>query len=462
MRRALSGFRGWLFATIFIVVGVSISKTSAKPSPNTATTPARGWNSYDSFTWVVSEDEFKANVDAFAKLLTPFGYDTVVVDYYWYSSLAKHTYIDEYGRPQPDPTRWPSSADGSGFKKIADYVHSLGLKFGIHTMRGISGAAVNANSPVYNSSFAAEDVVLIADKCNWGMDFLSFYSLNMSHIDAQNFYDSLYQQYADWGVDFIKNDCVFGADFVPEQIIAVSKAIQKTKRNMIYSLSPGVESTVAMAQQINEYVNMYRVTGDDWDKWSDLQPHFDAADRMSSMIGAEGLNGLSFPDLDMLPFGWISNPNESGPPHRWSNLSYDEQKTQVTLWAIARSPFFYGGDLRNPDPRSIALVTNMEVLELQASSENNKAVQISGSKYHIVWRADSTIHDAVYVAVFNMLTHSGEFYVPLIDVVDEPNVTSCHVRDVWKNVNQGIVNTVISVDPLPSHGSVLYQLTNCF
>lgn len=70
-------------------------------------------------------------------------------------------FIDEWGRLQPDSTRWPSSVGGFGFSKVAEKVHSLGLKFGIHVMRGINLAAVNANTPILGTQVAAMFCFLI-------------------------------------------------------------------------------------------------------------------------------------------------------------------------------------------------------------------------------------------------------------------------------------------------------------
>lgn len=84
----------------------------------------------------------------------------VVVDYLWYRRKVPGAYtdslgydvIDEWGRVLPDPGRWPSSKGGKGFTEVANKVHSMGLKFGIHVMRGISTQAVNANTPILDTT----------------------------------------------------------------------------------------------------------------------------------------------------------------------------------------------------------------------------------------------------------------------------------------------------------------------
>ena len=149
------------------------------------------------------------------------------------------------------------------------------MKFGIHIMRGISTAAVEAASPILNGQGStAADIGVRGELCPWWKGVMA---VNLSHPGGQAYYDSIHQQYADWGVDFLKNDCIFGNQFMPDQIHAQARSIEKTKRTMVYSLSPGGGNTadnVARAQQISHDVNMYRVTGDDWDSWGAVDSHF--------------------------------------------------------------------------------------------------------------------------------------------------------------------------------------------
>ena len=151
----------------------------------------------------------------------------------------------------------------------------MGMKFGIHIMRGISTAAVEAASPILNGQGStADDIGVRGELCPWWKGVMA---VNLSHPGGQAYYDSIHQQYADWGVDFLKNDCIFGNQFMPDQIHAQARSIEKTKRTMVYSLSPGGGNTadnVARAQQISHDVNMYRVTGDDWDSWGAVDSHF--------------------------------------------------------------------------------------------------------------------------------------------------------------------------------------------
>eukprot|EP00249_Psilotum_nudum_P018944 c27030_g2_i1 orf=978-2936(+) len=354
-------------------------------SQGLASTPPRGWNSYDSFSWIISEGEFLANAALVAEQLLPYGYEYVVIDFLWYrqrlpgASVTSPGFdvLDEWGRPIPDPGRWPSSAGGNGFKLVSEQVHAMGLKFGIHVMRGISTEAVKKNLPILGApGWRAADIVLQNEACSWMP--ACFVSVNESTEGGRAFIQSLYDLYASWEVDFVKHDCVFGInDLSVHEIKATSQAIAATGRPMVYSISPGVLATPAMAKLISGFVNMFRITSDDWDSWNDVQLHFNVARDFAAagLIGGEGLNGYSWPDLDMLPLGYLTDPGVNEGPHRFCQLTPTEQRTQVTLWAMAKSPLIFGGDMLHLDQATLDLLTNPAVLNINANSYGNKEIQ---------------------------------------------------------------------------------------
>ncbi|KAL4364270.1 hypothetical protein GQ457_04G009720 [Hibiscus cannabinus] len=392
MKISVLGF--FCFSFFFFLFAPSLGRVPSEihlgTEPEHASTPPRGWNSYDSFCWTISEEEFLQNAEILSNRLKPHGYEYVVVDYLWYRSKVPGAYvdslgfdvIDEWGRPIPDPGRWPSSKDGKGFSEVAKKVHSMGLKFGIHVMRGISLQAFNANTPILDTvkgsayvesgrQWRAKDIGVKERACAWMSH--GFMSVNTKLEAGRAFLRSLYLQYAEWGVDFVKNDCVFGDDLDVDEITFVSEVLRNLDRPILYSLSPGTSVTPAMAKEVSGLVNMYRITGDDWDSWRDVLSHFDVTRDFANakMIGATGLLGRSWPDLDMLPLGWLTDPGSNEGPHRTSNLNLDEQRTQMTLWAMAKSPLMFGGDLRKLDETTYNLITNPTLLEINSFSLNN-------------------------------------------------------------------------------------------
>ncbi|KAF8390520.1 hypothetical protein HHK36_025047 [Tetracentron sinense] len=418
--------------------------------------PPRGWNSYDSFSWTISEEEFLQNVEIISKRLHGHGYKYVVVDYLWYRRKVEGAYtnslgfdvIDEWGRMIPDPDRWPSSRGGKGFTEIATKVHRMGLKFGIHVMRGISTQAVNANTPIldtikggtYEESgrlWQAQDIGLRERACAWMSQ--GFMSVDTKLGAGKAFLRSLYEQYAEWGVDFVKHDCIFGDDLDVDEISIVSEVLKNLDRPILYSLSPGTSATPTMAKDVNSLVNMYRITGDDWDSWGDVASHFNVSRDFATanMVGAEGLLGKSWPDLDMLPLGWLTDPGSNQGPHRTCNLKLDEQRTQMTLWSMARSPLMFGGDLRKLDKTTYNIITNPTLLEINAFSTNNMEFpyiigtkDLSSSNRVLPWRTrslkDVGTSDARVLGLISCRDHKTNGWV--IEAIDQDLERVC-----WKD-----------------------------
>ncbi|XP_075659143.1 alpha-galactosidase-like [Castanea sativa] len=378
-----------VFASLYFLF-ILLNTTRLYVEAQYASSPPRGWNSYDSFSWTISEKEFLDSAQFISDRLLSSGYEYVVVDYLWYRRKVEGAnkdssgfdVIDEWGRMVPDPDRWPSSRDGKGFTEVAKKVHDMGLKFGIHVRRGISTQAVNANTLILDTKtgeafgegrkkWTAQDIGIKERPCSWMPH--GFVSVNTTARAGAAFLRSLYTQYAEWGVDLVKHDCVFGADLDVGEISVVSEVLKQLDHPILYSLSPGTGATPAMAKDVSGLVNMYRITGDDWDSWENLASHFDVSRDFAAanMIGATGLKGKSWPDLDMLPLGWLTDPESNEGPHRTTNLTPDEQKSQVTLWSMAKSPLMFGGDVRSLDNATYDLITNEIVLEINSFSSNN-------------------------------------------------------------------------------------------
>ena len=154
-RRPLSRYCVAVLVLVTTLDGVA-RPPAAEPS-SLAITPPMGWNSWDGYGTTIQETDFKANADWFAKHLKPYGWQYVVVDMEWFvtnpvaegNSQTFQYSMDGYGRYTPPTTRFPSAAGGLGFKPLADYVHALGLKFGIHILRGIPKPVSYTHLDVY-------------------------------------------------------------------------------------------------------------------------------------------------------------------------------------------------------------------------------------------------------------------------------------------------------------------------
>jgi hypothetical protein len=362
-----------------------------------ASEPPMGWNSWDCYGPTVVEDEVKANADFMAKNLKKFGWEYVVVDIRWYVANDKaHGYneknaeyaIDEYGRFIPAENRFPSSTNGKGFKPLADYIHGKGLKFGIHIMRGIPKIAVEKALPVLGTKVTAKDIYNKNQLCTWLKDM---YTVDATKEGAQEYYNSLFQMYAAWGVDFIKIDDL-SRPYHKDEIEMIRKAIDLTGRKIVLSTSPG-ETPIVNAEHVSKNANMWRVIDDFWDSWPPLKEHFDIYRRWSPYI-QQG----AWPDGDMLPLGHLAIRAERG-NDRKSAFTTDEQTTLMTLWCIARSPLIFGGDLPSSDEATIKLITNKEVLAVNKSSINNH--ELFGQNEIYAWIADDPKTKDKFLAVFN-------------------------------------------------------------
>jgi alpha-galactosidase len=426
-----------------------------------AATPPMGWNSWDCFGPTVVEDEVKANADYMAKYLKPYGWQYIVVDIRWYVGNDKaHGYnekdpdyiIDEYGRFQPAVNRFPSATGGKGFKPLADYLHQKGLKFGIHIMRGIPVIAVNRNMPIKGTNVRAKDIYSDKNQCKWLKDM---YTVVPDAPGAQAYYNSLFELYASWGVDFVKVDDLSAPIYFDKEIEMIRKAIDRTGRKMLLSTSPG-ETPIAKAAHVQQFANMWRTVDDFWDNWKDLKAHFEVFNRWNPWraFGA-------YPDGDMLPLGKIGIRAERGNP-RMTKFTKDEQITLITLWSIFKSPLMFGGNLPDNDEFTLSLLTNKEVIKVLRNSTNNKPVFTTNEA--VAWVADDGKSGNKFLALFNLreLTSTTTGDSPLnnirMDFSTIGTATSWKITDLWSGKDLGIFKENFS--PLiAKHGAGLYRLT---
>lgn len=357
-----------------------------------AATPPMGWNSWDCFGTQITEEEAKAQAAYMSDKLKKHGWKYFVVDIQWYEQNSKgYGYakdavltMDGFSRLLPAPKKFPSAANGNGFKDLAAYVHARGLKFGIHMMRGIPRQAVRQNTPIKGTSARAADIADTNSKCGWNPDM---YGVDMNKPGSQEYYNSVIELVASWNVDFIKVDDLSRPYHQPE-IEAIRKAIEKTGRQIVFSTSPG-ETPLSAGPHVNQHANMWRISDDFWDNWHALLEQFKRLDDWTPyrITGA-------WPDADMLPLGTL----QLG---RQTRFTPDEQYTLMSLWSIARSPLIHGGDMTKTDSLTLALLTNDEVLAVNQRSTNNR--QLFRTKDGLIaWIADVPGSKDKYLALFNI------------------------------------------------------------
>jgi alpha-galactosidase len=365
-----------------VLLCVALAATAALAHAGTiAPTPPMGWNSWDAFGFTINEADFKANAAVLAKL-EPLGWNYAVIDEGWYmenpagTTLETRNYqLDGHGLLIPVASRFPSAAAGAGFKPLADWVHAQGLKFGIHIVRGIPKQAVRDNLAVGDSAFHAGDAADTRDTCPWDN---ANYGVR-DNAAGQAYYDSMLKLYAAWGLDFIKVDCIADHPYKGSEIRQIAAAIKKSGRPIVLSLSPG-PAQLSHAVEIARYAQMWRISNDVWDGWTFTHDHpdddfpkgvIDAFDNLARW--APYAKPGNWPDADMLPFGSLTPHPGWGEPRR-SRLTQDEERTQFTLWSIARSPLILGGDLTKLDDFTKSLITNKAILSLNQAGHGARPV----------------------------------------------------------------------------------------
>jgi hypothetical protein len=378
-----------------------------------APTPPMGWNSWDSFGFTIDETDFKANAAELAKLRA-YGWTYAVIDEGWYmgnpsgSKLQERQYLmDGHGLLIPAPGRFPSSADGQGFKPLADWVHARKLKFGLHIVRGIPRQAVDANLPIAGSPFRAADAADTADTCSWDD---GTYGIR-DNPAGQAYYDAMLALYARWGLDFLKVDCIADHPYEASEIRQIAAAIKKTGRPIVLSLSPG-PTQLSHAAEIRKYGQMWRISNDVWDGWTFTHEHpqddfpvgvRNIFDKLPPWVG-QARDGR-WPDADMLPIGMLA-PHPGLGEARKSRLTPNEQRTQLTLLAIARSPLILGANLTQLDDATRALISNREVLAVNQDGRDSHPVTAlpPGFEQVRVWVASGRQgkQRPRYLAVFNL------------------------------------------------------------
>ncbi len=410
-----------------------------------APVPPMGWNSYDYYNTMVNEAQVRANAEFMAKNLRKFGWEYVVIDIQWsdpdagsrnneniqYIPFSRFC-IDEFSRQIPAPNRFQSSAGGKGFGPLAEYIHSLGLKFGIHIMRGIPRFAAHDHLPIKTAGGSTVTADMIADPYSvsrWNPDM---YGVDFRKNGAQDYYDSVFELYAQWGVDFVKVDDICNTNMYPgnpysaeKEIEMIAHAIEKSGRPMVLSLSPG-PAVIEKAHHLEQYANMWRITDDFWDDWKLLKNMFERCEVWQKHTGAG-----NWPDCDMLPINVLGEGWGHGKWH--SKFTEDETRTMISLWCIFRSPLMIGTDLTQLDKTSLSMLTNDEILAMNRNPNRAYMISPSCGGNVIVWAAEAE-GGGIYYAYFNV---SEENQTVRMNAIPDSDSQKSDIRDLWEHTNLG-------------------------
>lgn len=434
-----------------------------------AETPPMGWNSFDAYDSRINEDEFRKTVEYMDTHLKSHGWEYAVIDYIWFhpepgnwdnpgkrfghpdikanadGKPLESLVMDEFGRLLPAQNRFPSVTDENGFKVLADYVHSKGMKFGIHIMRGIPREAYYKELPIKGTKYTAKDIGEPFDTCGWNNHM---YGIDASKPGAQEYYNSIFELYAKWGVDFVKADDTMFPPYHKDEIELISNAAKNCGRPIVLSLSCG-EAPVSQAAHVSKYANMWRISGDFWDNWESLEHNFDLLNAWSPFIGPG-----HWPDADMIPFGHISLNNRPHGPDRMSQFTVPEHYTLMTLWSIAKSPLMIGSDLLSTPQETIdTFFKNDDLIYVNQKSIDNR--QVIKSNDSVVWIATDPANGDRFVALFNLSDTKKEVSLVLENEGMRGKFKS---TELWSNEVQESVEKEILAD-VEAHGAKIYRLS---
>ena len=441
-----------------------------------APTPPMGWNSYDYYDTTVNEAQVKANADYMAAHLKEYGWEYIIVDIQWYAHGAgtkrsQYQYIpyseleiDSFSRLMPDPERFPSSVDGLGFRPLADYVHSLGLKFGIHIMRGIPRIAAQEHMPVMGTLESAADIADPSSICGWNPDMYGV----RNTPSGQAYYDSLIQLYASWGVDYIKCDDICNTNLYVQnfysgrhEIEMLHKAILKEGRPIVLSLSPG-PALIEKAWHYEKHANMWRITDDFWDRWDLLVNMFHRCELWQDHVSAG-----CYPDCDMLPLGMLGKGFGQERP---TNFTFDEQKTMMTLWCLFGSPLMLGAEMPLLDDTTLSLLTNRKVLAMLTPDCRPRQILLETEKEGqkaAIWCAYNEKTGTGYLAFFNLedaekpLAVSREELENALQSVGMKNDLPAQpqVSSLWDDTQLLQHPVALLVQSVPAHGCTAFHFS---
>ncbi|MBC7616666.1 MAG: glycoside hydrolase family 27 protein [Pedobacter sp.] len=434
-----------IIVTLYAITLTTRAQTSFK---SWAQTPPMGWNSWDCYGSTVTEAEVKANTDYMAANLRKEGWQYIVVDIRWfvendkaggYNQTDPRYVMDEYGRYLPYSGRFPS-----GFKALADYIHSKGLKFGIHIMRGIPVEAVKRKLPIKGTNGITADQIYTTDlQCKWLADN---YTILTDKPGAQEYYNSILELYASWGVDFIKVDDL-SRPYHKGEIDLLRRAIDRTGRPIVLSTSPG-ETPIKDAEHVKISANMWRMVDDVWDVWKDL---------VHLMNVAKGWYAYSapgtWPDCDMIPLGRIAIRGERG-KDRMTRLKKEEQISLMTFFTIFRSPLMFGGDMPSNDVFTLSLLKNKDILKMHREGTEVRQLFMENGKVAVTSRNSKT--GERYLALFNI----GDKEVATITVdLKEFGISSNYkVKELWTGENLKGSEAIFSKQIAP-HASKIFSIT---
>jgi alpha-galactosidase len=406
------------------------------------TAPLMGWSSWSFLRSGPTAAKIDAQADAMKSSgLSAHGFSYINLDDFWMACNSNGPEVDSNGRWIANPTTFPA-----GIAAVASHVHSDGLKFGLYVTPGIPENAVLANTPIAGTSDTADQIANTSvTEANYNCQHM--YGINYSAPGAQAYINSWADEFASWGVDYVKIDGV-GAGDIPD-VQAWSTALQQSGRPIALELSNGL--AIADATTWSSLANGWRTTGDiecygcesggssyPLTDWANVSSRFSAAASWQPYGGPGGWN-----DYDSIEIGNGAN----------DGLTVAQRQTQMSLWSLASAPLILGTDLTSLDATDLGMLENNRVIGVDQDGIPAGRVISSGNEQVFDKRQQNGTWD---IGVFNTdATASHTFSVPLAQLGLSG---SANVADLWTGSALGTVTGTYTAT-VPAGGVSLISAT---
>jgi hypothetical protein len=370
-----------------------------------------GWNSFDGFGVYLHEAAAWDCLRAMHQTLQPHGYHYFVVDGGWHGEIKRHPgtiypaerhastlNLDRFGLPEPSRSAFPR-----GLVPLINETHRLGMKFGLHLMRGIARQTLQQDYRSRRGEML-RDITLTERGCKWCPQNVG---VDVSKPAGRRFYRDLILKLADWGVDFVKFDDITA---FPDEIDAVMDAVESLAPHLVVSLSPGGDTDMTYAATYDR-ADLLRVTPDIWDDQKSIDRGFEI---MVRSLDAP-LHRCHI-DLDMIPFGKLmqmtpadaaANGQEStafagkGQARR-SQFTPAQARTFMFQRAVSGSPLIVGGDPSTYLRHEMDLLSDADVVACnQLGKRRQLNVIVDDADLMTVGVRASTSPGLRWMAVFN-------------------------------------------------------------
>jgi hypothetical protein len=449
IHRLLAAFTGSVLVAAGLAVAGSPVATAAPATPSGSTsidaTPALGWSSWS----FIRKHPTAQNIEAQAKAmkdsgLTKNGFLYANVDDFWYQCPGSQgPDVDQYGRWVTDPVAFPPKGTENGVQVVADYVHSLGLKFGLYVTPGISQQAVAQNTAIEGTAYHARDIATTTTEANYNCG--GMVGIDYTKPGAQQFVVSWAKQFASWGTDYLKIDGVGTSDI--QDVEAWSGALKQTGRPIHLELSNSLDINNAQA---------WAKLSDGWRTGGDVECYCGVGDSSYPLTSWPSVASRFQQVADWAPHGGPGafNDYDSLEIGNGANdgLTPDERKTQMSLWSLAASPLILGTDLTNLDPADLGLLKNKAVLAVDQDAINAK--RIAGDVNTQVFSKTEKNGDVI-VGLFNTDTNTRAVSTTAA-ALGLPASADYSVQDLWSD--KTIESTGTIATDVPSHGVALYRI----